>query len=40
MASVVIAPTRPLDQNMPTLPPEPIMASRNASSARLPTVNR
>jgi hypothetical protein len=35
MASVVIEPTSPFDQNTPTLPPEPIIESRNASSARL-----
>ena len=39
IASVVIEPTRPLDQNILMSPPEPIIARRNASSARLPSTS-
>ena len=39
IASVVIEPTRPLDQNTFMSPPEPIIDSRNASSARLPSTS-
>src|SRR5450631_1029919 len=36
-ASVVIVPTRPLDQNTRMSPPAPIIDRRNASSLRLPS---
>src|SRR5205823_10779431 len=39
IASVVIEPTRPLDQNTFMSPPEPIIDRRNASSARLPSTS-
>ena len=39
IASVVIDPTRPFDQNTFMSPPEPIIDSRNASSARLPSTS-
>ena len=39
IASVVIEPTRPFDQNTFMVPPEPIIDSRNASSARLPSTS-
>jgi hypothetical protein len=39
MARVVIEPTRPFDQNTVMSPPEPIIYSRNASSARLPSTS-
>src|SRR5258705_12207411 len=39
MASVVIEPTRPFDQNTFMSPPEPIIDNRNASSARLPSTS-
>src|SRR5215510_12975296 len=37
IASVVIEPTRPFDQNTFMSPPEPIIDRRKASSARLPS---
>jgi hypothetical protein len=39
IASVVIEPTRPFDQNTFMSPPEPIIDRRNASSARLPSTS-
>jgi hypothetical protein len=39
IASVVIEPTRPFDQNTFMSPPEPIIDNRNASSARLPSTS-
>ena len=39
IASVVIVPTSPLDQNTFMSPPAPIIDSRNASSARLPSTS-
>ena len=39
MASVVIEPTSEFDQNTRRSPPEPIIDSRNASSARLPSTS-
>src|SRR5580693_6036057 len=39
IANVVIEPTRPFDQNTFMSPPEPIIDSRNASSARLPSTS-
>src|SRR4051794_14976613 len=39
IASVVIEPTRPFDQNTLRSPPEPIIDRRKASSARLPSTS-
>ena len=39
IASVVIEPTRPFDQNTLRSPPAPIIDRRNASSARLPSTS-
>jgi len=39
IASVVIEPTRPFDQNTFMSPPAPIIDWRNASSARLPSTS-
>jgi hypothetical protein len=39
IAKVVIEPTRPFDPNTFMSPPQPIIDSRNASSAQLPSTS-